>query len=337
MPFLFRRSNGVYYIAYDVDGKRKWKSTSERRKSEAVKVLVRLELGVQPQTHRVLLSRFIEEFLSSATASYSAGTIGIYKQALTRFLAVTGDRWVYSVTAKHIDLYKVARLKTLSPVTLNIELRTLRAAFNTALRWKLLTENPFRNVPLIRIPDQQPLHLTQEDFRKLLSVITEGWFKDLITVAVYTGLRRGELLNLQWKDVNFERKIICIQSSSDFRTKFGKRRIVPMNADVEKILRGRRQAARLEYVFARCGRRLLDSSVTHKFKAAVRKAGLNPDLHLHSLRHTFATWLVQNRISIYEVQKLLGHSSLKITEVYSHLLPEELHGTVNKIVLPESA
>jgi site-specific recombinase XerD len=84
-------------------------------------------------------------------------------------------------------------------------------------------------------------------------------------------------------------------------------------------------------VFARSGNRLSQSYVEHKFKQYVRWAGLNDDLKFHSLRHTFATWVVQNGASIYEVQKLLGHSDIKTTQIYAHLMASELHSTVNRI------
>jgi site-specific recombinase XerD len=68
-------------------------------------------------------------------------------------------------------------------------------------------------------------------------------------------------------------------------------------------------------------------------KKAVRAAGLDDRLHFHSARHAFASWLVRAGVSLYEVQKLLGHSSPTVTEVYSHLQPEHLHGRVNKITV----
>ena len=71
--------------------------------------------------------------------------------------------------------------------------------------------------------------------------------------------------------------------------------------------------------------------VSKRFKIHARRVGLREDLHFHSLRHTFATWLVQEGVSIYEVQKLLGHSSISVTQIYSHLAASELHGAVNKI------
>jgi site-specific recombinase XerD len=87
----------------------------------------------------------------------------------------------------------------------------------------------------------------------------------------------------------------------------------------------------MEYVFTLNGKKILDGWVSHAFKKAVRKAGVDSRLHFHSLRHTFATWLVQNGVGIYEVQKLLGHSSVAVTQVYAHLAPSELHGAVEKI------
>jgi site-specific recombinase XerD len=74
------------------------------------------------------------------------------------------------------------------------------------------------------------------------------------------------------------------------------------------------------------------TSPSKSFKTYARNAlGSATKLHFHSLRHTFATWLVQDGVSLYEVQKLLGHSNISVTEIYSHLQPEQLHGTVNRL------
>jgi integrase len=160
----------------------------------------------------------------------------------------------------------------------------------------------------------------------------------LVVFAVMTGMRRGELLNLTWKDVDFERRLLTIHSGEGFRTKGGKRRSVPMSQAVYQLLLTRAQRSiglptclASRYVFALNGKRIDGVYVCHKFKRYVREAGLNERLHFHSLRHTFATWLVQEGVSIYEVQKLLGHSNISVTQVYSHLAASELHGAVNKI------
>src|SRR5258708_37802793 len=334
MPSLFRRANGVYYLSYEVDGKRRWKSTGVRHKRQAVKAMFNFKEPAAQPTQRISLSEFVDEFLSSATANYSAGTIGIYKQALTKFLSLIGDQSLSTITSKHVDLYKTERLKTLSPTSLNIDLRTLRAAFYTAVRWKLIVESPFKQIPLMRIPERQPIYFSKEEFLKFIAAISEKWFKDLVIMAVSTGLRRGELLNLQWKNVDFQRKLIHIQSDANFHTKQGKKRIVPLSDDALRILWARFDKMKSDFVFAQNGFKILESNATHKFKAYIKKAGLGQELHFHSLRHTFASWLVQDGVSLYEVQKLLGHSNISITEVYSHLQPETLHSTVNRIAAP---
>ena len=131
--------------------------------------------------------------------------------------------------------------------------------------------------------------------------------------------------------LNFELRLLHIQSSDNFRTKAGRRRAVPMSEPVLQILWSKTRRSLSENVFTLNGSTISEDWLTHRFKSYIRKAGLNPRLHFHSLRHTFATWLVQEGVSIYEVQKLLGHSSISATQIYSHLAASELHGAVNKI------
>jgi len=333
MPTLLKRSSGIYYILFEEEGKRRWKSTGKTRKSDALNELLTFEKLRSSYKPRTTLQVFIKDFLSYAQVTFSAKTLELYKLALRHFYSTVGNKLLTSITARDVDLYRTIRLKEVSPVTVNINLRSLRAAFSTAARWKLLSENPFKKVSLVRVPDRQPVYFKKEDFHKLLSIISEGWLRELAIVAVSAGLRRGELLNLAWKDVNFERRLLHIQSTESFQTKGGRRRTVPISDALLQFLRTKAQRSVGDYVFTLNGKRISCDWVTHKFGRYVRKAGLDPKLHFHSLRHTFATWLVQEGVSIYEVQKLLGHSSISVTQVYSHLAASELHSAVNKIHL----
>ena|SRR3990172_7971460 len=144
-------------------------------------------------------------------------------------------------------------------------------------------------------------------------------------------MRRGEIINLKWSDVDFDQRLLHVQNSDTFTTKTGKRRSVPMNQTVYQLLWNKSLGSNGEYVFMYQGFKMRPDLVTHKFRYCIRKAGLNRKIHFHSLRHTFATWLVQGSVSIYEVQKLLGHSSITVTQVYSHLASSELHEAVRKL------
>jgi site-specific recombinase XerD len=264
-------------------------------------------------------------------ATYTPGTVGIYRKSLEHFVLVTGNIQLGAVTRRHIDAFTARRLQEISPVTVGIELRSLRAAFYTALRWELIEKNPFSGVKLPRTEEQIPKFLSRTDLTKLLAVMPHNWFRSMVILAVLTGLRRSELVNLTWFNVDFNHRVLHVQSQGTIRTKTGKRRIVPLNSTAESILRTRCQSRNGDYVFTPDGRQVHPHNVSRVFFKYVGKAGLDKSIHFHCLRHTFATWLVQDGVSIYHVQKLLGHSSVKVTEVYAHLAPEDLHHSVEGI------
>lgn len=255
----------------------------------------------------------------------------MYRRSLSLFQGLVGNKYVSAVTAKDADNYRTMRAKQVSPVSVNIELRTLKASFSLAMRWKLISENPFKSISFIKVPEQQPTYIRKEDFGKLILAIPDQWFKEVVTFAVLTGMRRGEIINLRWSDVDFDQRLLRVQNSDTFTTKTGKRRSVPMNETVFRLLWTMSLAPKGEYVFMYQGFKMRPDLVTHKFRHCLRKSGLDKKIHFHSLRHTFATWLVQGSVSIYEVQKLLGHSSITVTQVYSHLVSSELHDAVRKL------
>jgi integrase len=215
-------------------------------------------------------------------------------------------------------------------VKVNIDFRTLRAFFETAVRWKLIEDNPFRGAKQIKVPPQRPTFLSKEDFKKLLDIVTIPWFKELIMFAVCTMMRSGEILALTWNSVDLRRRLILVENTKEFRIKTTRPRVVPMNDWVFKYLATREN--KTGYIFVSPeGKRISVGYVSHRFKKYLRLAGLPDDFHFHSLRHTGATWLVQDGVSIYSVQKLLGHSNIAVTQVYSHLESGELFDSVNRI------
>ncbi len=332
--YLFKRNNGIYYVGYFHEGKKRWKSTGCTQKSEATKSFVQFREFLNSKQSAVTLSKFIKDFIPFAKVNYSKCTVEFYEQSLERLKFTTKDCSLASITMQHLDQYKVNRIsEQKSPSTVNRELQALRAAMNTAVNWKLIQANPFANMNQVQVPEVTPTYFSKQDFQALLNAISEEWLRELIVFAVLTGMRRGELINLRWQDVDLHRKLIHIQSNPTFKTKQGKKRVVPMNEVVYNLLHSKAEKARSEYIFNLKGFKINDDHASKKLKKYVAETKLDGKLHFHSLRHTFASWLVQDGVSLYEVQKLLGHSSIKVTQIYSHLQPEGLHSTVNKIVL----
>jgi site-specific recombinase XerD len=341
--YLFKRANGIWYILYDVEGRRKWKSTKATCKSDALKYLDRFyedsiqksfEKPTKEQPKLIKLSSFIEEFLTYARVNYARASVNIFNVCLRNLRIIVGDCPLAAIDARHVDQYKTQALQKKSPVTVNVELRSLRTLFNHALRWKFIETNPFTKVQLVRIPEVPPVHFTRQEIQTVLLAIKQEWFKEIVTFTLLTGMRRGEVANLKWTDVDLTRKLAHVHSTPTFRSKWGKQRMIPLNEWIVQRLSERFSKNSSEYVFTFEGTKVAESYLSHKFTDYVRAAGLQKKLHFHSLRHTFATWLVQDGVSIYEIQKLLGHSSIEMTQVYSHLQSEQLHATVNRISPP---
>jgi integrase/recombinase XerD len=210
---------------------------------------------------------------------------------------------------------------------------SLAAAFEKAVLWNYILENPFRKVSKPKGRELLPAFFSDNDFRVFLSAVEDGYFRELCITGLLTGLRLSELLSLRWSDIDLTTKVIQVKNSETFTTKTRKNRTVPMSEELFHLLKERKGNVRseCEIVFHnRYGGKLLDTTVSQQFKKYVRSAGLNDKLHFHSLRHSFASALVTSGVSLYAVQKLLGHTTSKTTEIYSHLLPQQLHSEINK-------
>ncbi len=141
-------------------------------------------------------------------------------------------------------------------------------------------------------------------------------------------MRLGEITNLQWVDVDLVRREIHLRSNGEFRVKGGKPRTIPMNDWVYHFLASK--ARRSEHVFSkRNGCPLNGPAVSRRFKSYVRRAGLSERIHFHSLRHTGISWLINKGVPLPFVQRIAGHSSLTVTEIYTHLEDKSLISAIN--------
>ncbi|MGB6034173.1 MAG: phage integrase N-terminal SAM-like domain-containing protein [Bacteroidota bacterium] len=177
---LYKRGSH-YHILYYLHGRRRWKSAGATAKRDALKALSRFQELLNKTPTPVSLKEFSERFFAFAESSYSPRTVETYNRALPRFLKLIGDQLLVEITAEHFDRYKSERLRRVSPVTANIELRALRAAFNTAKRWRLIERHPFEDVSLATVPQQAPSFVSPQDFQRLLDSIREKWFRDCMS------------------------------------------------------------------------------------------------------------------------------------------------------------
>jgi integrase len=226
------------------------------------------------------------------------------------------------ITASRISEYKGHRLTAVTGATVNRALALLRHLLRLAHEeWEVLDA-----VPRIRLEKESEGRLrwlTPEDATRLLDVCRESRntdLLDLVEFALFTGMRRGEVLGLTWERVDRARGVVLVDI-----TKNGRRREVPLNSRADAVL-ARRGSKSTGLVF---GSRRWDHFRT-AWDLAVQRAKL-VDFHFHDLRHTFASWAVQRGATLQEVKDLLGHSSLAMVMRYAHLSPEHLRNAVARL------
>jgi site-specific recombinase XerD len=280
----------------------------------------------------IALRQASDEYLSYVKSNFSVSTYRAYKSILGLVSLFFGpSKSVIDISSREIERYKNAKMqRQLSPHTVNYELRCLRAFFNVLVRWQMVKQNPCNNVKRIRIDDTIRAYLSREELTTILAATGKTQLHAIILFAVLTGLRRGEILNLTWDDIYLEKRKIIIRSTSTFRTKTGKLRTLPIGSELHKLLDGMPDKRGLLFK-GEGGKSLRSEFVSKQFKKAVIRCKLNPKLHFHSLRHTFGSYLVEQGVSLYHVQQLMGHSSPFVTQIYAHLGTAELMDSVEKI------
>jgi integrase len=288
----------------------------------------------QIETYR-LLKASLDEVLVVVAVEKSSATARSYALATRNFISILGDMPLDELTSKHVSDFKIRRMQTVSPASVNVDLRSMKALFSILVQWEWLAKNPFNNVKLVRISETETPFLNEERISMVISSIQNEQLKQIVSFAYYTGCRLNEILHVQWSDIEWTNAHITIRNTVSFNTKSRKNRIVPMHPELGKILSQIRRRAETEYVFwNRRGGLVRSDTISHQFKRVLRKNKLPETLHFHSLRHSFASILVQKGTPIYQVSKLLGHSSVKVTERYAHLYAEDGGKYVDQITIP---
>ena len=334
--FLFRR-NGKWHVEYidQATNRTKRISTHCKLKQDAIAFVSRFEEELADRQARKLtsisLTKFRDEFLEHSLTIHSEKTTNDYRLLFTALARHFGDLQLTGFMRSTIENYVEGRLRDTSPYTARRELAYLSSMFNYAIPKNYLLTNPCKGIKKPRLPEKLPLFFSREEFQVLLTNIHDETMKDIVLFAVNTGLRQMEILTLEWSQVNFKDGILILHNQNHL-TKSKKVRSLPLNKAAMEILNKQREKIGSELVFMRAGKPFTQSFVSHKFKRYVKRSKLNPKLSFHALRHTFASWLVQRGVSIYQVSKLLGHSSVNVTAIYAHLQTDNLRESVSKLL-----
>ena len=273
------------------------------------------------------------------------------RQRLDRFRL--NDKALDEIRLADVTTWRTNRLKAgKHPATLNRDTNTLKAALQCAVEWELLEQHPLARLKPLKV-DKQPVvrYLSTNEERRLLAALKArddrmrdersrgnewrrqrnqellpeiGAYADnltpLVLLALNTGLRRGELWNQTWGDVDLRRRTITVRGEG---AKSGQTRHIPLNQTAVETLKAHRgdvSPIKTVPVFGR-----------HEFKKAwhgVLTAAAIKDFRFHDTRHHFASRLAMAGVPLNTIRELLGHSDIKMTQRYSHLAPDNLRAAV---------
>jgi site-specific recombinase XerD len=289
-----------------------------------------------------------EQYLEKKGREVRETTLSDYEGYLDRFVEhAPSGATMRDVRPEHVRSFIHARANvgqsTEGPPA-NSTIRTRHQSLHTFFSWAeengLVGENPVDEVHKPKKQKGRNAFLKPEHVKKILCAIDahreerkgkrgptpeSQWLKQMIRVAVSTGLRRGELFNLRWKDIDFESGRLMVRNRADFTTKSGEERMIPLRGKALRTLQEtheKRTLAPEDPVFVqKNGDPPSPSTATGRFKSYVRELGLPDaeDLCLHSTRHTTGSWLSMQGVAMRIIQEILGHSNTSTTQKYSHL------------------
>jgi integrase len=258
-----------------------------------------------------------------------------YRRLLQRF----GGRRPNSITSAEVETWQEDLMESMSVASVNHHLQLFRAILLRAVTNRRLRRE---DVPATKLPNpnnQRQRYMTDEEEQRLVNELP-GNLHPLIKVAVHTGMRKGELLNLQWDDVDFVSGTLWVR-----KAKSGEGRRLPMNSVAHSAL-ARLRDERKERLRARVVSRKAASgyvfgtpeggflhNLNRYWYPALGHTGIE-DLHFHDLRHTFASRYMMAGGDLYTLQTLLGHKTAQMVQRYAHLSERHLRAAVELLAMP---
>lgn len=269
---------------------------------------------------------FFAEFLASLTMR-EATTIRGYERTARLFCNAHGGRLLLDVRPVHIQQF-LLKLGDLAPGTKARYFRELHAAFSSAVNWDYLRRNPCKGVRAPKPPIHRPKLLTKQELHRLFSRAEGTPLYPVVLTAAYAGLRRAELVWLEWKDIDFEQGWIHVRNKPDHPLKSHKERAVPLHPKLAEILQ--KQPREKQWVFPSPeGRRWDLRNFSRKLEPLFRKARI--DGGIHRLRHTCASHLLMHQADIVSVKQMLGHAQISTTMGYAGTVEEHLKKQMDKL------
>ena len=333
------QGNGTYYLRYkDSTGKtchqkiaRTTDITLQEARKRAKTLKAEIALGADPRAEEKARKAVLtfEEFFEQHYLPYAKPRKRSWKRDdelyRLRIKKVFGQKRLNQISRQQVQSFHTAlKEEGLAAATCNHHIKLLKHCCNLAIDWGYMDTNPVSRVPLFHEDNKVEHYLTDEQLASLLHVLRTDSNRSVCMIALFllsTGCRLNEVLTAKWSDVDLEKGVFIVSAKN---SKSKRLRAVPLNASAIEVVQ---QLSTQEYLFMnqQTGKPYTITKVWDRLRKA---AGL-PHLRLHDLRHQFASFLVNDGRTLYEVQQILGHSDPKVTMRYAHLSTKALREAAN--------
>ncbi len=322
---VFKRGK-VYWIDYFANGQRIRESTGTASKKRALQLLHKRQAAVfagrfdfQEVKQSPRFSDFADYYLESFSKVNKSKSMYTREQTAVRSLRpFLGKYQLNAITPMLIEHFKRKRLKDgRKPATVNRELDCLRQIYRLAVRDRRVIGNPAREVKKLPEDNEIANAITDQD-EELLLAHAAPHLRDLIICAVDTGMRRSDIFDLRWSNVDIPNRVIVIKQQKTKRHKANKTVEIPISARLLGVLRRLEKESKSEYVFLspRTGEKL--TKIDTAWRRANERAGLQHKRYrFHDTRGTFITRLFEEGLNEITIKQLSGHSTTRMLERYA--------------------
>ena len=316
------KRTGIKYISYtDPSGRRIRRSLGTRNKSVAtIKAADVLDNKKSTDAHPHSIDVFLSKYRAYLKATKSKQTGEIFETAWRKLTKLREIRSLSEINPALLDDLQIAQKNAgVGHAGINRTTRAIRTAMMQAEYWGLIPSQDWKRIVKFRENKNRVEFHSIAEIKQILAICPSADWELVVLLGCRAGLRRGEMDHLKWEDVDFVRGQLHIAANKTENFRF-----VPIDPVLKSALLSAQKKAKNEFVVnvGLSSSRGSKDYITTYYAHFTRKLPFH--CHVHKLRHTFASHLVQAGADLYHVSKLLGHSSIKMTEIYAHLAPRAL-------------
>lgn len=338
-----------FCITIQKEPRKQYRKGGFKTKAEALEkereALTKLKVGELFSCGKMLFKDLALMYLEHIQKQFEKSTYNHYKMIYDVHLQAFYNMQISKITPYFIQNWVDNVMESKTPFVINASLKFCKTAFNYGIKLEILEKNPFKNIEKVKVQPKKHGHLNLDEALRVLKICktSEPDFYPILAMAVFTGLRRGEILGLQWSDIDFKNGTAHIQRQvakeglKDKTKTSSSRRVIDLTSNLLQILKEHKANQRVlsKFVFCnRCGEPLNPSNIGGRvFKRVLKKAGYPEDfMRFHDLRGTYVDISATEGIPMKYTQSQLGHSKISTTyDIYHKILPDMRKRAINTL------